>query len=134
MKTSENFNGEHWKAYSNTQNLWNQTFVNGEYIIAYEFDPSLDQKLIDMLPTVCSWFRSIWYLKHLLFAFLIKAMQKIEQVTCIKFEKRSQNLNNSYSCLIWRGFFFISNVNSFLYLQMGKSLQFWSSYENAPLI
>ena len=64
LNTSNNFNDEHWKAYSNTKNLWDQNFVNGEYIIAYELDASLDQKLIDLLPTVCLRFRSIEYLLH----------------------------------------------------------------------
>ena len=59
LNTSNNFNSELWKAYSNTENLWNQNIVNGEYIIAYQFSSSLDQKLIDMLPKVPFRFASI---------------------------------------------------------------------------
>ena len=35
-----------------TIQLWNQNFVNGEYIIAYEFNPGLHHKLHTMLPKV----------------------------------------------------------------------------------
>ena len=36
-----------------TVQLWNQSFVSGEYIIAYEFNPELHNKLKTMLPKVC---------------------------------------------------------------------------------
>ena len=36
-----------------TIQLWNQNVVNGEYIIAYEFNPGLHHKLQTMLPKVC---------------------------------------------------------------------------------
>ena len=48
-----------WRAYSNSEDLWDQNFVNGEYIIAYEINPSLDQNLISKLPTVRFRFKSI---------------------------------------------------------------------------
>ena len=36
-----------------TVQLWDQNFVSGEYIIAYEFNPGLHNKLKTMLPEVC---------------------------------------------------------------------------------
>ena len=91
MNTSNNFNAELWRAYSNTENLWDQNLINGEYVIAYAFNSSLDQKLIDMLPKVRFRFRSISAIEILNQDFNFKAMEKIEEVTCIKFEERSQN-------------------------------------------
>ena len=32
--------------------LWDQNFVNGQYVIAYEFDYGLDQNVETMLPKV----------------------------------------------------------------------------------
>ena len=37
---------------------WDQNIVNGEYVIAYELDYSLHQKLQNMLPKVYLLFRS----------------------------------------------------------------------------
>ena len=36
-----------------TVQLWDQNVVNGEYVIAYELDPGLHDKLKAMLPEVC---------------------------------------------------------------------------------
>ena len=36
-----------------TVQLWDQNIVSGEYIIAYEFNPELHNKLKTMLPKVC---------------------------------------------------------------------------------
>ena len=36
-----------------TIQLWNQNPVNGKYVIAYELDPGLDEKLKTKLPKVC---------------------------------------------------------------------------------
>ena len=36
-----------------TVQLWDQNVVNGEYVIAYELDPGLHDKLKTMLPEVC---------------------------------------------------------------------------------
>ena len=36
-----------------TIQLWNQKPVNGKYVIAYELDPGLDEKLKTKLPKVC---------------------------------------------------------------------------------
>ena len=36
-----------------TVQLWDKNRVNGEYVIAYEFNPGLHSKLITMLPKVC---------------------------------------------------------------------------------
>ena len=36
-----------------TVQLWDQNFVNGEYIIAYEINPGLHHKVKTMLPKVC---------------------------------------------------------------------------------
>ena len=42
-------------AYSKSNlDLWDQNFVNGEYVIAYEFNPSLDQAVQSALPEVYS--------------------------------------------------------------------------------
>ncbi len=43
---------DHWKAYPVRKDLWDQNFVNGEYIVAYEFEPGLHQNLKTMLPKV----------------------------------------------------------------------------------
>ena len=48
-----------WQAYTNSKHLWDQNIVDGEYIIAYEFDPYLHQKLKSMLPKVCLRFKAI---------------------------------------------------------------------------
>ena len=52
ITTSDNLNTNLWRAYSNSKHLWNQNLVNGEYIIAYEINSKLDQKLKSLLPTV----------------------------------------------------------------------------------
>ena len=53
MKSNNDSNAAIWRAYPDSQvDLWDQNFVNGEYIISYEFDPSLHQKLKTMLPNV----------------------------------------------------------------------------------
>ena len=58
MKPSNDSNADIWRAYTNSKaDLWNQTFVNGEYIIAYELNPYLHQKLKSMLPKVRFTFR-----------------------------------------------------------------------------
>ena len=52
MKPSNDSNAI-WRGYSDSRiDLWNQNFVNGEYIIAYKFNPSLHKKLKNMLPKV----------------------------------------------------------------------------------
>ena len=52
MKSTNDSNAI-WRAYPDSQvDLWDQNFVNGEYIISYEFNPSLHQKLKTMLPNV----------------------------------------------------------------------------------
>ena len=53
MNISYDSNTDLWRAYTKSNiDRWNQTFVNGKYIIAYEFDPGLHPKLQDMLPKV----------------------------------------------------------------------------------
>ena len=53
MNISYDSNADLWRAYTKSNiDRWNQNFVNGEYIIAYEFDPGLHPKLQDMLPKV----------------------------------------------------------------------------------
>ena len=128
-------------AYSKSNfDLWDQNFVNGEYIIAFELSPQLHYKIRRMLPQV-GWrltFKNIGW--NIVFFVLLgcnlywesgiklwqslapsphwefimkmkrgrrrcqcsmtdchnliphfKAMKKIEDVTCIKFEERSKN-------------------------------------------
>ena len=53
MKSSSDSNAEIWRAYPDTTiGLWDQNFVNGEYKIAYEFNPNLHQKVQSLLPQV----------------------------------------------------------------------------------
>ena len=55
MKTSYNSNSGLWRAYPDSQvDLWDQNFVNGEYVIAYEFKPGLHRDVQSLLPTVRS--------------------------------------------------------------------------------
>ena len=71
--------------------LWHGDFENGEYVIAYELDSSLTRKLKFMIPKVRVRFR-VMKLVQSSFEYIIqiKAMKKIEEVTCIKFEDRAQ--------------------------------------------
>ena len=65
MKSSSDSNAEIWRAYPVSKiGLWDQNFVNGEYKIAYEFNPNLHQKVRSLLPQVrllgeCSWILQI---------------------------------------------------------------------------
>ena len=52
MNTSKNANVELWRAFTKSKYLWDKNIVNGEYIIAYEFDPKLHRDLQIMLPKV----------------------------------------------------------------------------------
>ena len=53
MKSSSDSNADIWRSYpDSTVDLWNQSFVNGEYKIAYEFNPNLHQKVRSLLPKV----------------------------------------------------------------------------------
>ena len=65
LNTSDSFDAGLWRAFSNSKNLWDQNFVNGEYIIAYEINPSLMkpqfEKLISLLSKVRFRFKSIRY-------------------------------------------------------------------------
>ena len=55
MKTSDNSNAALWRAFPDSQvDLWDQNFVNGEYVIAYEFKPGLHRDVQSLLPTVRS--------------------------------------------------------------------------------
>ena len=48
-----NSSGDLWRAYTKSNiDLWDQNFVNGKYIIAYKFNPTLEQKVQNMLPKV----------------------------------------------------------------------------------
>ena len=57
IKTIDDSNEAHM-AYPNSNPRWNQNFVNGEYVIAYTFDPLLDQAVKSTLPEVYSKFRT----------------------------------------------------------------------------
>ena len=53
MKTSDNSNAALWRAYPDTKvDSWDENFVDGEYIIAYEMDSDLHLELKRMLPKV----------------------------------------------------------------------------------
>ena len=55
MKTSYNSNSGLWRAYPDSQvDRWDQNFVNGEYVIAYEFKPGLHRDVQSLLPKVGS--------------------------------------------------------------------------------
>ena len=55
MKTSNNSNATLWRAYPDSQvDLWDQNFVNGEYVIAYEFKSWLHRDVQSLLPTIRS--------------------------------------------------------------------------------
>ena len=42
-----------WQAYpDSTHDLWDQNFVNGEYIVAYEINTGLDRSIQSLLPEV----------------------------------------------------------------------------------
>ena len=53
LKSSNDSNVDIWGAYPKSKiDLWDQNFVNGKYIIAYELNPYLHEKLKSMLPKV----------------------------------------------------------------------------------
>ena len=53
MKPNGASNSNIMKAYPNSAvDLWDQNFVNGEYIIAYELSPGLDRTIQTLLPKV----------------------------------------------------------------------------------
>ena len=48
-----NSNGDLWRAYTKSNiDLWDQNFVDGKYVIAYQFNPRLNPKVKNMLPKV----------------------------------------------------------------------------------
>ena len=58
MQISHHQNAPLLRAYPEVKvDLWNQHFVNGEYVIEYELDPSLHQTLQKLLPKVRSLLR-----------------------------------------------------------------------------
>ena len=58
MQTSYHENTPLLRAYPDVKvDLWNQTFINGKYVIEYELDPSLHQTLQKLLPKVRSLLR-----------------------------------------------------------------------------
>ena len=62
MDISYDFNANLWRSYTKSSiDRWNQNFVNGKYIIAYEFNPSLHPKLQNMLPKVNIYAQDFWF-------------------------------------------------------------------------
>ena len=54
MITSDDSNqGLNRAFHDSTVQLWDQNLANGKYVIAYELDPGLDDKLKALLPKVC---------------------------------------------------------------------------------
>ena len=54
METRDDSNPELWRAYPKSKvDLWDQNFVNGEYVVAFELNPGLHPKIRSMLPKVC---------------------------------------------------------------------------------
>ena len=48
-----NSNGDLWRAYTKSNiDLWDENFISGKYIIAYQFNPTLDPIVQNMLPKV----------------------------------------------------------------------------------
>ena len=52
IKTSDDSNEAHM-AFPSSNPRWNQNFVNGEYVVAFELNPGLHPKIRSMLPKVC---------------------------------------------------------------------------------
>ena len=53
MDISYDSNTDLWRTYTKSNiDRWNENFVNGKYVIAYEFNPSLDPNVLNMLPKV----------------------------------------------------------------------------------
>ena len=53
MNISYDSDADLWRAYTKSKiDFWDKNFINGKYIIAYEFNPVLDPKIQDMLPKV----------------------------------------------------------------------------------
>ena len=53
MTVNDDSNSMLWKAFpDSTVDLWNENFVNGQYIIAFEFAYDLDDKVKGLLPKV----------------------------------------------------------------------------------
>ena len=53
METNDELDSSLWRAYPDSKvDLWDQNFVNGKYVIAYEIDTSLHPMLQNMLPKV----------------------------------------------------------------------------------
>ena len=103
MNISYDSDADLWRAYTKSKiDLWDQNFINDKYIIAYEFNPGLDPKVQDMLPKVnISGPEVPAEIPGDLFpdnSELIKAMEKIEAATCIKFEDKSKNNHKEWFC------------------------------------
>ena len=55
LATDDDSDSMLWRAFPDmTVDLWNETFVNGQYIIAVEFASDLDDKIKSLLPKVCN--------------------------------------------------------------------------------
>ena len=53
METNDELDSALWRAYPDSKvDLWDQNFVNGKYVIAYEIDTDLHPMLQNMLPKV----------------------------------------------------------------------------------
>ena len=53
MNISDYSDADIWRTYTKSNiDRWDQNFVNGKYVIAYEFNPSLHPKVKNMLPKV----------------------------------------------------------------------------------
>ena len=53
METNDELDSSLWRAYPDSKvDLWDQNFVNGKYVIAYEIDTDLHPMLQNMLPKV----------------------------------------------------------------------------------
>ena len=54
LKTTDYVNASDMKAYAVnlTVDLWDQNFVNGKYIVAFEINPGLDSNIKTKLPKV----------------------------------------------------------------------------------
>ena len=53
MKTNDELNATLWRSYPDSKvDIWDQNFVHGEYVIAYEISPGLHPNIKSMLPEV----------------------------------------------------------------------------------
>ena len=74
-----------WKAYQDAKNdIWDQNFIDGKYIISFEINPYLDRKLQSMLPlvrfNVYLFFHVSGFLYNFYYFFFVKRLWKFLEI------------------------------------------------------